>query len=379
MDKSEIRNPDLIEFEHKDLYEKALLVDSENGATFEINASLEMKQIKDNPGATKYYMEDLNRDGRKEYVGFAGRNTRLLVCQDNFKHTASINLESDGLHHAVISFVRAGKENDKIFVQRGSYCFLLSYVENPWYKYLLFIYAGIWLLFYLFMLLVKKLYRNQILKQQALAKEISALQLNSINNQINPHFIFNAMNSITSAIFKEDKEKAYRFGTKFSSLMREALMSSDQVSRTLEKELEFVKNYLDLEKLRFKGKFDYRIETEDDIKMHTEIPKMIIQTFAENSVKHGLGPMKEKGFIVIRIHKHDNMLRIEIEDNGIGRKKARELSRGSTGKGLGIVKQIFDLYKRLKGVYIHYSIIDLTDHSGKATGTLVKLQLPYVY
>lgn len=207
-------------------------------------------------------------------------------------------------------------------------------------------------------------------------KQISELQLKTIRSQMDPHFTFNALNSISSVIYKGNKEKAYRYFTKFSKLIRSSLEVSDKISRTLEEEIDFTKNYLDLEKIRFQDQFEYIINIQDTVNLESKVPKMIIQNYAENAVKHGLKHKEDDRRLKIDISSKDHLLQIIIEDNGVGRQEATVLNEFSTGKGLSIMNSIYDLYYKLYKVKINHEIKDLYDNTGKSTGTLIIVKIP---
>ncbi len=163
-----------------------------------------------------------------------------------------------------------------------------------------------------------------------------------------PHFTFNVLNSISAVIMSEDRIQANTFLARFSVLIRNILDSSDKITRSLEKEIEFVKNYLELQKFRYKNRFDFSIEIDEEIDTTMPVPKMIIQTYAENAVKHGLFPLEKKGKLTIVITSTDDFFTICVEDNGIGRKKAAENKTKSTGKGMKIMKQYFEVFRGFK-------------------------------
>ena len=147
--------------------------------------------------------------------------------------------------------------------------------------------------------------------------------------------------------------------------MREVLLSSEHISRSLEKELEFVENYLELERFRYNRQFDYKIDVQEDVNTDAAVPKMIIQTFVENAVKNGIAILKEKGMISITISRKNKNIVIVIEDNGIGRQKAQEKQTSGTGKGLKIINQITSLYEKLTGRKIS---IQTSDVEPRGTG-----------
>ncbi len=209
------------------------------------------------------------------------------------------------------------------------------------------------------------------MQQQRIQNELIKLQYQAVSHQLDPHFILNAMNTVSSAIIREQKEEAYQLAAKFSTLFRETLEHSDDVSRSLEDELEFVKNYLLLEQKRFHDAFSFDFIVEDEVESDLPIPKMLIQNFVENAVKHGLRPLDKKGELVIHISQKNDTLKINITDNGIGRINAGSNGSQGTGKGLKLMQQIAMLYKKLEGTSIDIVIEDLEDASGEASGTRV--------
>ncbi|MCD4697880.1 MAG: histidine kinase [Bacteroidales bacterium] len=206
-------------------------------------------------------------------------------------------------------------------------------------------------------------------------REKIELQLKTIKNQIDPHFAFNAINMIGSLVYKNDPDTVYDYFSRFAHLIRSTLRDSEKISRTLSEELEFVKNYIEIQKTRFKNKFDFELFISENTNLETEVPKMIIQTYVENAIKHGLMNKKSKGTISISIRQEGERLMISVKDDGIGRKKAAEFNKDSTKKGMAIIRQIFDLYRKIFRYQIKQEIIDLHDGNGKPIGTEVKLTI----
>jgi LytS/YehU family sensor histidine kinase len=137
-----------------------------------------------------------------------------------------------------------------------------------------------------------------------------------------------------------------------------------------------VDNYLKIEEFRFEEKFDYKISVEDKVDIETNIPKMLIYTFVENSIKHGIRHLKTDGYLSINITRKNGSIIVEIEDNGVGRKKAAEYDQFSTGKGLKILDQIIQLFYDLEKVKISYEIKDLFDNFNNSKGTQVVITIP---
>ncbi|MBM3436703.1 MAG: hypothetical protein FJY07_10865, partial [Bacteroidetes bacterium] len=168
---------------------------------------------------------------------------------------------------------------------------------------------------------VLRIIRNQ--KRKAFAeKEKMELQLKTIKNQIDPHFAFNAINMIGSMVYKNDPDMVYDYFSRFARLIRTTLQDSEKISRSLGEELDFVRNYVEIQKTRFAGKFDFQLDINPEVDLNTEVPKMIIQTYAENAIKHGLMHKKGEGSLLISISEADRRLTITVEDNGIGTEKA---------------------------------------------------------
>ncbi|MBL7872314.1 MAG: histidine kinase [Cyclobacteriaceae bacterium] len=152
------------------------------------------------------------------------------------------------------------------------------------------------------------------------------LALKSLRGQMNPHFIFNALNSVNQFISQNDERAANKFLSEFSRLMRLVLENSQEDFISLQKEEEIISLYVKLEHYRFRDKFDYTISIDDDInKENMELPPMLIQPYIENAVWHGLRYKEGKGQLDIHIGKSSQGLKVEITDNGIGRKKSTEL------------------------------------------------------
>jgi ligand-binding sensor domain-containing protein len=214
--------------------------------------------------------------------------------------------------------------------------------------------------------------RNQLETENKIAR----LQLLTIQNQMDPHFTFNAINSIASIVLKEDKENAYRFFVKLANLMRRILNTSDNLLHSLGDEIDFVTDYLDFQKLRYKDEFIYNIHVSQGINLTKKIPKMTIQTFAENALKHGLLHADYPGKLNIRITEEDENLNIVIEDNGIGRTEAKRMNIPSTGRGIGIVQGYFDYFNRKNQLNLSYDIVDLFDDQGIDNGTRVIVKIP---
>ncbi len=203
-----------------------------------------------------------------------------------------------------------------------------------------------------------------------------------LRSQMNPHFIFNSMNSIQSYISGNDSFTAMTYLSKFAQLMRNILENSRKPFIVLSEEIETLKLYIELERIRFKQKFDYKITVEPDLPVDSVyIPPMLIQPFVENSIKHGLRNKKEKGLLEIEFRKDDKFIRCFVKDNGVGREKAGKLNNTKNKEhrslGIQVTKERLDTLSRLKGLKVSFVITDLKDSNGNAAGTEVVIKIPY--
>jgi len=224
--------------------------------------------------------------------------------------------------------------------------------------------------------------RKAVLERRVITARIQAeayrLQLNSVIKQFDPHFTFNAVTSVGSLIMKGEKEKAYNYFIKLSNLLRSIIADSNALLKPLEEELEFVTRYCELQKLRFGNRFEYRINVAPDVNLKSPVPKMIIQSFAENAIKHGLENKKERGILEISIMNLEGGVEVKIRDNGIGRAAAAKMRTHGTGTGLKNISGIVDTLNKVNREKITFNLTDLYDN-GKASGTEVTVFLPYNY
>lgn len=218
---------------------------------------------------------------------------------------------------------------------------------------------------------------NLILKQKATELEMQALRA-----QMNPHFIFNSLNSVTNFILKNEKALAAEYLLKFSKLIRMILENSEQPLISLNQELEALRLYMDLEALRFENKFYYQFSHDRELDINSiKVPPLLVQPFVENSIHHGLMRKKEPGYIRIHIHENDQKLLIQIEDNGVGRaaaaKQNNELSFKKNSLGMKLTKDRISLLNN-QLVNDSFELEDLEDSEGRACGTIVKISLPLI-
>jgi LytS/YehU family sensor histidine kinase len=205
------------------------------------------------------------------------------------------------------------------------------------------------------------------------------LEQRLLRAQMNPHFIFNSLCAIQDLIMADKPQKANAFLTKIARLMRNILENSREEYIPLDKEIETLKYYMDVQQLRFETGFEYDINVDQSIDPeNVSVPPMLAQPCVENSIEHGLLPLKEKGRISISYTFKEGLIMLEVTDNGIGREKAAGIKPTVRKQSVSTQlteKRLEHFRKILKDKQISYKIIDLFEE-GVAAGTKVLMMLP---
>jgi len=229
---------------------------------------------------------------------------------------------------------------------------------------------------------------EQVKKKQRLKseyeKKLANVEMSALLAQMNPHFLFNSLNSIDSYIIRNESKKASEYLNNFARLMRLILQNSRSNYINLKDELEALELYMQMESLRFKNKFCYSIAVDENVETNSiVIPPMLIQPYVENAIWHGLMHKTNgiEGLVKINISKNADDLLCVIEDNGIGRKKAAELkeqkqSNHKRSMGMQITKDRIEIINKLYNMNASINIYDMEDELGNAKGTKVELIIP---
>ncbi|MCD4725809.1 MAG: tetratricopeptide repeat protein [Bacteroidales bacterium] len=251
-------------------------------------------------------------------------------------------------------------------------------------KYLLYGLAGLSLMVVLIALLFIRTNRlRSRQRMEAMNHKISTLTQKNLRTQMNPHFIFNTLNSIQYYVFQNDRIASNNYMTKFAKLIRKTLENSEHTSIPIHEEIDALELYLELESLRFKEKFDWKIDIDEEIDTFMyKIPTMLIQPFVENGICHGLMHKEGNGFIHIGMKLDKDIIRCTIEDNGVGRKKAMEIkndkSENHRSLGTSITESRLRLVNSLYGKNMKIEYTDLTGEDGEASGTRVEISIPII-
>ena len=222
--------------------------------------------------------------------------------------------------------------------------------------------------------------KDKEIKIAKLREQLGTLEMKALRAQMNPHFLFNCINSINKMILIEDNENASIYLTKFSKLIRLILENSEHQKVSLLDEWNMLTSYIELESIRFNNRIEYKLDLDDSVDMeNTLIPSMILQPFVENAIWHGLLPKAKKGTIRIKITEEEDHLHCSIIDDGIGREASMKLNKESKHKkssmGIKITADRLKLMTKEKIKEV-IDIIDLKDEFNRAIGTQVNILIP---
>ena len=232
---------------------------------------------------------------------------------------------------------------------------------------------------------LRQIAENELNIQKLQSKKmLGELEMQVLRTQMNPHFIFNSLNSIDRFILQNNRADATAYLTKFSRLVRMILQNSKSSLITIEQELISLELYLELESLRFDGRFNYKIKIDQAIDLSMlKIPPLIIQPFVENAVWHGLMPKETTGNVEIELSQEDDFLLVRITDDGVGRIKPvssqHHETNGHRSMGLNITSERINMLYTSGVHHNPVNIIDLVDTNGLPAGTQVNIILPVLY
>ena len=329
------------------------------------------------------YHLDIDKDSKDEYIIMCHNlNQGMVIYSSELKDPIYIDIPdlNGSADWKIFTKTPTVDDPSNIVVNGTNRIAKLLYAKNPLYIWKYPTYIGAYFLLFLLFWLLQKAQKAVVAKRYEAEKQLLDAekqlirqQLAISKNQMEPHFMLNILNNIGYLFTKDDKQQAMFYFGKFAALIRRGLMYADKVETTLEDEIEFIEDYLILQKHLMDGELDFIIENKGDIDLEkTKVPHSLIYTFVENAIKHGLFPKeKERNLKVVISKKQNEKVKITITDDGIGRKKSKEIGTTDTGKGMKIVKNIVGGYNKLYGSAISYEIIDLIGEGELVLGTEV--------
>lgn len=303
---------------------------------------------------------------------------KLSGFDENWIETSNNYVRFPNLPHGNYTFYLTASAEDG-FWSGEQYVFQFKiqkhFTQKLWFKVLLF-FIFVLAVIIVFWLIYRRMEKDLQNKHKLLFAEQKALR-----SQMNPHFIFNSLNSIRRYLLENDTDTADTYLTSFATLMRMVLENSKHNFIMLETEIETLKRYLNLEKMRFDDTFEFTFNVDKNVDIYnTKIPPMLLQPYLENAIWHGLAPVKREGKLELRMKNSANgSLVCIITDNGIGRKKSAEISsrrKNHKSTGMKNIEERINLINTLTNSVATVEVIDLYDDSNQPEGTKVIIIFP---
>lgn len=309
------------------------------------------------------YYRDADHDGIAESIIIA-ENKRVYIFKNKLQlPTISPEIGVD-MVFGNISVMKGENDENHLYIHAFPISYLLEYKKNN-NKYLQYaVYPGSYLILLFIVISLNAIQRLRIRKKRETERKISMMQLKLAQNQIEPHFTLNLIQSISYMIECQKRTEALGLFDRFSKLLRDTLTNFENLYITLDEEVEYCKNYLYIQEHSMNGKLSFTFIINDEVSLQQEVPKMLLYTFVENAVKHGIRHKLEPGNIEIHLYKNKGITFIEIIDDGIGRAEAVKYTRNNTGKGITILKQLIECFWNDRKRKISYIISDGIGKSG---------------
>ncbi len=362
--------------------DQVIAITDERKGTFVFDRDFTKKRMFDDLslGGMHFNMfRDLTGDGNQEAVVVQRVLGRVLVVNHRMSNYVEVEICSNLSRRSreILSYIEQPDAPPLISLQIDTDHYMFSYRANQAYYLGYVYYASVYAGLLGFSLLSRKIQREQMRKKIRTEKKITELQLSLVGNQLNPHFSINAINAVIHTIREKETDMAADYLRCYARLHRNLLLSAESVHRTLREEIEFCEDYIALEKMRFSNAFTAELEVADGVDLDRNVPKMIIQAYVENAIKHGLTHKKGEGRIYILLKQNFNRLTIKVTDNGVGRMEAARKNRLSTQMGLEMMQDYYALFHKQYKDAITQEVSDLYDADGNALGTQVIVTIKY--
>lgn len=311
-------------------------------------------------GSALTYLEELQKINARTY--------QLSIAQEITSQKEKYEAEK---REARILLLEEQSKNAAAIAQKQRFRFILLAVSG----------GAVFIILSLVIVLIIIRYSHlKKIRSLELMKTRAELEQKLLRAQMNPHFIFNALNSIQHYVLTNQADQAYDYLASFSSLIRQVLSNSEHSTITLSKELAWLKTYVELEQMRFNKRFVFELKCDEELLVRDpDIPVMLIQPFVENALWHGIMnlPKDKTGLLRLSVVQKDAALIITVEDNGIGRVAASELKKNDAYASVGILftRKRLEMLKWVNGTDAQVEVADLYDTAGRASGTRVDVIL----
>lgn len=281
------------------------------------------------------------------------------------------------------TFLVRGREGDDAWSEITSLPISIEYklTELFWFWLLVVVFIGGAILA-TFRYMIFRAHKEEKLKIE-FNKRVSEIEMQALRAQMNPHFLFNSINSIKYYALSKDKDATAEYLTKFALLVRTILNNSKSHTISVKEEIEALRLYIEIEHLRLEGKFEYHIDIDSSIRVErAQMPPMILQPFVENAIWHGLMHKNKGGKLLIQVRDLGTQIQCVIEDNGIGRAKSVEIQGNGTrhkkSMGMQITGDRISIINHIYGIDTRVHVIDLVNAKGEPEGTRVVINIPLI-
>ncbi len=303
-----------------------------------------------------------------------------LINTTQNREAEFLALNSGNYVFTVIAISRNGEVKSNPVILK--FTILKPFWQEWWFRAIIFLCIA--LMLYLFMTKRIKHIRKQEEIKTAFNKQLVQFEMQALRAQMNPHFIFNVINSIQDYILKNDARSAQKYLTKFARLVRLILDNSIKSEVALEEELKAAELYVELEQQRFENKFDFILHVDEKVDTTQVIlPSMIIQPYLENAIKHGIRHLSTQGKLILNVIWENNHINIIIEDNGVGRAASAEKNKTNVREhvsyGIIITAKRMEAYNVAYNSDISSTVTDLKDERGTPAGTRIVVSIPVKY
>ena len=272
-------------------------------------------------------------------------------------------------------FADAGTDDSRSEIQSLAFSIKPAFWQTSWFTvsciaFLILASAGV-------TIFIQRRRNRALMEKLRAEKELNELRISSIRLKAIPHFNANILAAIEYYITNRSREDVMRILDIYSDFTYKTLSEVDKAARPLSEELAYVKMYLDLEKIRFLDKFDFQINVDEGVNKSVQLPNMILHTYCENAVKHGLMPLEKGGLLTINVTQYGETVCIDVEDNGVGRAcAAQNRHLHSSKQGLSILNRQIEIYNRFNREKITRRIDDLVGETGHPAGTRFSVEIP---
>lgn len=343
------------------------------------------------PPDTSYTMQGVPYQLSFSFVGLSFKSLgdiryfyQLKGVDDQVMQTSDRQVRYTNLSSGKYTFTVLAEDNNQ---QRSEINTVnITIHSNFWQQFMPVIITMIAVTFVLWVFYRWRLHRHrqQAEQENAINRQFAELELQALQAQMNPHFVFNSLSAIQYFIAANEKQRADNYLSKFAMLMRQFLESSKTRYLNLHQELHLIRLYIELEQMRFPNRFEAEVTVAPDINPHTTlIPTMLLQPFVENAINHGLFHKMANGKLSLNITKNENqMLICTLKDNGVGRAAAKGIQQKAgkayRSRAMQITSERLHALRVIEGYDLRIKVTDLENQDGSAAGTLVRITVPEI-